>query len=117
MNNENLELPDFWKFIIILLVLLACILIAVKIISWLKNHIGPKITLEATLIDKHENSAPIHQGGISSQSMTVSFSFIFETDEKGRMEFKVNSQMYAAHQVEESGKIIIQSKRLIDFVR
>lgn len=55
MNNENLELPDFWKFIIILLVLLACILIAVKIISWLKNHIGPKITLEATLIDKHEN--------------------------------------------------------------
>lgn len=116
MNSENLELPNFWKYLIIFLALLACILILMKCLDWLKDHIGPKVTTVARLIDKHENSAPIHQGGISSQSMTVSFSFIFETEDNGRMEFKVNSSMYAAHEIDEKGKIIYQGKRLLYFI-
>lgn len=117
MNHENLLLPDFWSCLIIFLALLVFILILIKCYGWLKNHIGSKVTTVATLIDKHENSAPIHQGGISSQSMTVSFSFIFETEDNGRIEFKVNSSMYAAHEIGEQGKIIVQGNRLIDFVR
>lgn len=117
MNSDILELPNFWSYLIILLALLAFILILIKCLGWLKNHIGSKVTTVARLIDKHENSAPIHQGGISSQSMTVSFSFIFETEDNERMEFKVNSSMYAAHEIGEQGKIIVQGNRLIDFVR
>lgn len=101
MNSENLELPNFWKYLIIFLVLLACILILMKCLDWLKDHIGPKVTTVARLIDKHENSAPIHQGGIR---------------DNGRMEFKVNSSMYAAHEIDEKGKIIYQGKRLLYFI-
>ena len=117
MNQGDLAIPAVWQLLIILLLLLFCILIIIKGTGWLKDHTGRKITMEARLIDKHENSAPIHQGGISSQSMTVSFSFIFETAACGRMEFKVNSQTYAAHEINETGKIIIQGKRLVRFIR
>ena len=116
MKPEITGLPNFWKIIFVLLALLAVILIIVKSRNWIRNHTGPKAAIMARLIDKHENSAPIHQGGISSQSMTVSFSFIFETSDDARMEFKVNAQMYAAHQINEEGKIIIQGERLIDFI-
>lgn len=99
MNSINV-----WEFIIVILSLLAVLLLIIVSKGLLKHHQETKEVSVVKLVDKHEYAAPIHQGGISTQNMTVSYRFVFETMDSEVLEFKVNASMFAKHQVGEEGK-------------
>lgn len=105
-----------WEFVIVTLSLLTLLMLIILGKSLLKRHREVKECSIAKLINKHEYSAPIHQGGISTQNMTVSYRLVFETINSEILEFQVNASMFANHQIGEEGKIIYQGKRLLNFI-
>lgn len=111
MNHINV-----WEFIIVILLLLLVLLLIIMCKSHLKHDKKSKEQVTVKLINKHEYSAPIHLGGISTQNMTVSYRLVFETINNEILEFKVNASMFAKHQIGEEGKIIYQGKRLLNFI-
>ena len=63
MKTQYGDISIFWPILFGLILAAFLLLIIVKLKRLYDNFRAPKITVYARLLDKHENSAPIHQGG------------------------------------------------------
>ena len=94
----------------------------VRIISqWKKNNNSPRLTVEATVVDKRKDISYHHHhaGGTMHTTHTSSTSYLvtFQVESGDRMVFRVSRDEYGIILEGDTGRLTFQGTRYISFQR
>ncbi len=86
-----------------------------NISQWHKNNQSPRLTVDATVVAKRQNTTQSHQNDHVSYSTT--YYVTFEVESGDRMELHVNGSEYGMLVEGDYGKLTFQGTRYLGFVR
>ncbi|MBQ8802297.1 MAG: DUF2500 domain-containing protein [Tyzzerella sp.] len=83
--------------------------------QWNKNNHSPRLTVDATVVSKRQNTSHHHHNNHMSHSTTYYVTFQVESGD--RMELHVSGMEYGMLAEGDYGKLTFQGTRYLEFVR
>lgn len=83
--------------------------------QWNKNNHSPRLTVDATVVSKRQNTSHHHHNNHVSHSTTYYVTFQVESGD--RMELHVSGMEYGMLAEGDYGKLTFQGTRYLEFVR
>lgn len=83
--------------------------------QWNKNNHSPRLTVDATVVSKRQNTSHHHHNNHMSHSTTYYVTFQVESGD--RMELHVSGMEYGMLVEGDYGKLTFQGTRYLEFVR
>ena len=89
--------------------------------TWHKNNNSPRLTVEATVVAKRQNTDVHHhstgENGAMHTSTSTTYYVTFQVASGDRMEMTVKGQVYGMLAEGDMGKLTFQGTRYLDFER
>lgn len=85
------------------------------LMEWHSNNHSPRLTVDATVVAKRENTTH-HQNNIN-YAVSTTYYVTFEVESGDRMELSVDGQEYGMMAEGDTGKLTFQGTRYLEFER
>lgn len=122
MNSFDMMFDIVPIFMIIFFIMFFAIIIlqiAQGLKTWNKNNNSPRLSVKATIVDKHEDVSyhHHHHDNHTSSTRNTSYYVTFEVESKDRIVLEVAREEYGYLVVNDVGTLTFQGTRYIDFQR